>query len=188
MGVGVGRWHGGRRRWGWLLVTIDVVMVLGIAMVLMAIDAASVKKKKMKKTYLLRRLRIDMQRLAMAAAAVVVNAGGWWPVAACSGHRRCGRSWLQQMAGRRCNGWSGKRCNKRPAGRCCNGWAEGVATNGRGGTGKMQQDVAIFHGGWTTMNDATAIYGSYRKSCNKVPCTLLLTVTTKKHNEFEAYY
>ena len=58
------------------------------------------------------------------------------------------------------------------SGRCCNGWAEGVATNGRGGTGKMQQDVAIFHGGWTTMNDATAIYGSYRKSCNKVPCTL----------------
>ena len=38
--------------------------------------------------------------------------------------------------------------------------------------GKMQQDVAIFHGGWTTVNDATAIYGSYRKSCNKVPCTL----------------
>ena len=52
MGVGVGRWHGGRRRWGWLLVTIDVVMVLGIAMVLMAIDAASVKKKKMKKNLL----------------------------------------------------------------------------------------------------------------------------------------
>ena len=49
MGVGVGRWHGGRRRWGWLSVTIDVVVVLGIAMVLIAIDAASVKKKKMKK-------------------------------------------------------------------------------------------------------------------------------------------
>ena len=25
MGVRVGRWRGGRRRWGWLLVTIDVV-------------------------------------------------------------------------------------------------------------------------------------------------------------------
>ena len=25
MGVGAGRWRGGRRRWGWLLVTIDVV-------------------------------------------------------------------------------------------------------------------------------------------------------------------
>ena len=37
----------------------------------------------------------------------------------------------------------------------------------------MQQNVAIFHGGWTTVNDATAIYGSYRKCCNKVPCTLL---------------
>ena len=61
------------------------------------------------------------------------------------------------------------------SGRCCNRWVEGVATNGRGGTGKMQQDiadVAIFHGGWTTVNDATAIYGSYCKSCNKVPCTL----------------
>ena len=57
-------------------------------------------------------------------------------------------------------------------GRCCNGWAEGVAMNGRGGTGKMQQDVAIFHSGWTTVNDATAIYGSYCKSCNKAPCTL----------------
>ena len=59
------------------------------------------------------------------------------------------------------------------SGRCCNGWAEGVAMNGRGGMGKMQQDIAIFHGGWTTVNDATAIYGSYHKSCNKVPCTLL---------------
>ena len=26
----------------------------------------------------------------MAAVAVVVNAGGWWP--ACSGRQRCGRS------------------------------------------------------------------------------------------------
>ena len=43
---------------------------------------------------------------------------------------------------------------------------------GEGGTGKMQQDIAIIHGRWTTVNDATAIYGSYRKSCNKVPCTL----------------
>ena len=49
---------------------------------------------------------------------------------------------------------------------------DSVATNRRGETGKMQQDVAIFHGGWTTVNDATAIYGSYRESCNKVPCTL----------------
>ena len=48
MGVGVGRWHGGRRRWEWLSVTTNVVVVLGIAMVLMAIDAANVKKKKIK--------------------------------------------------------------------------------------------------------------------------------------------
>ena len=48
MGVGVGRWHGGQRRWGWLSVTTNVVVVLGIAMVLMAIDAANVKKKKIK--------------------------------------------------------------------------------------------------------------------------------------------
>ena len=73
---------------------------------------------------------------------------------------------LQQMAG-------GKVLQPTlKSGRCCNGWAEGVATSERGGTGKMQQDVAIFHGGWTTVNDATAIYGNYRKSCNKVPCTL----------------
>ena len=67
------------------------------------------------------------------------------------------------------------------SGRCCNGWAEGVATNGRGGTGKMQQDIAIFHGGWTTVNDATAIYSSYRKSCNKVLCTLLHSQSRRAH-------
>ena len=44
-------WDGGRHRWGWLSVTIDVVMVLGIVMVLMAIDAASVKKKKRKEKF-----------------------------------------------------------------------------------------------------------------------------------------
>jgi len=96
---------------------------------------------------------------------------------------------LQWMGGRCCNkregvatvwrgvamdGWKvlqqtlGDRCNKRERW----GWLEGVATNGRGGTGKMQQDIAIFHSGWTTVNDATAIYGSYCKCCNKVPCTL----------------
>ena len=51
-------------------------------------------------------------------------------------------------------------------GRCCNGWG-GVATNGRGGTGKMQQGVAIFHSRWTTVNNATAMYGSYRGRCNR---------------------
>ena len=89
MSVRVGRWHGGQCRWGWLSVTIDVVVVLGIAMVLIAIDTCKEEENE-KKTYLLRRLRIDMQRLAMAAAAVVVNAGGWWP--ACSGYQRCGWS------------------------------------------------------------------------------------------------
>ena len=73
---------------------------------------------------------------------------------------------LQQMAGREVLQPILK------SGRCCNRWAEGVATNGRGGIGKMQQDIAIFHGGWATVNDATAIYSSYHKSCNKVPCTL----------------
>ena len=46
-------------------------------------------------------------------------------------------------------------------GGCCN---EQERWDGKG--------VAIFDGGWTTMNDATAMYGSYRKSCNKVLCTL----------------
>ena len=92
------------------------------------------------------------------------------------------------MGGRCCNGWSRRCCNgwaegvatnargqmqqMGEVGGYCNGWSEGVATNGRGGTGQMQQDIAIFHSGWTTVNDATAIYGSYRKCCNKVPCTL----------------
>ena len=49
---------------------------------------------------------------------------------------------------------------------------EVIAMNRRGEMRKMQQDIAIFHGGWTTVNDATAIYGSYHKSCNKVPRTL----------------
>ena len=49
MSVGVGRSHDGRRWRGWLSVTIDVVIVLGIVMVLVAIDAASVKKKMKKK-------------------------------------------------------------------------------------------------------------------------------------------
>jgi len=95
---------------------------------------------------------------------------------------------LQRMGGRCCNGWSRRCCNgwaecvatnargqmqqMGEVGGYCNGWLEGVATNRRGGTGKMQQDVVIFHSGWTTVNDATAIYGSYHKCCNKVPCTL----------------
>ena len=87
--------------------------VLGIAMVLMAIDTASVKKKKMKKTYLLSRLHIDIQRLGMAAAAVMVNAGGWWP--AHSGRQQHGQSYIatgdvdekvlqQERAGLSCRG------------------------------------------------------------------------------------
>ena len=88
--------------------------VLGIAMVLMAINTASVKKKKMKKkTYLLSWLRIDMQRLVMVVATVMVNAGGWWP--ACSGHWRHGWSYIatgdvnenvlqQERAGLSCRG------------------------------------------------------------------------------------
>ena len=86
-----------------------------------------------------------------------------------------GRKALQQMGGRRCNT---AEVLQQMVRRCCNKWESecngtgGVATNRRGEMGKMQQDVAIFHGGWTTVNDATAIYGSYRESCNKVPCTL----------------
>ena len=57
---------------------------------------------------------------------------------------------------------------------CCNGWRRGVATaeerccNGRGRCcngwervgQEVQQDVAIFHGGWTTVNGATPQNGS----------------------------
>ena len=95
----------------------------------------------------------------------------------CRGVATDGRKALQQMGGRRCNT---AEVLQQMVRRCCNKWESecngrgGVATNRRGETGKMQQDVAIFHGGWTTVNDATAIYGSYCESCNKVPCTLQL--------------
>ena len=53
-------------------------------------------------------------------------------------------------------------------GGCCN---EQERWDGKG--------VAIFDGGWTTMNDATTMYSSYHKSCNKVPCTLLSSEVQK---------
>ena len=98
-----------------------------------------------------------------------------WGSVARSG--RCCNRWAESVATmqRCCNRWAEGVATLQ---RCCNKWESecngrgGVATNRRGEMGKMQQDVAIFHGGWTTVNDATAIYGSYRESCNKVPCTL----------------
>ena len=133
----MGRWRGGRCRWGgcWLPLMWSV---LGIAMVLMAIDAASVKKKKMKKkTYLLSRLRIDMQRLAMAVAAVMVNAGGWWP--ACSGRRRHGWSYIatgdvdEKVLQRERAGLSCSECCNRQIIECvATNVRGGVATDGRG--------------------------------------------------------
>ena len=86
----------------------------------------------------------------------------------CNGLERCCNGWVGGVA---TNTW-GQMQQTGEVGGYCNGWLEGVATNGRGGMGKMQQDIAIFHSGWTTVNDATAIYGSYCKCCNKVPCTL----------------
>ena len=50
---------------GRLSVTIDVVVVLGIAMVLVAIDAASVMKKKMKK------------KLTCSDSTFVLTCRGW---------------------------------------------------------------------------------------------------------------
>ena len=66
---------------------------------------------------------------------------------------------LQQMVGDVLQWIVGRCCNGQE--RCCN---EQERWDGKG--------IAIFDGGWTTVNDATAMYGSYRKSCNKVPCTL----------------
>jgi len=37
---------------------------------------------------------------------------------------------------------------------------------------EVQQYIAIFDGGSTTVNGAPPKYGSYHKHCNKVPCTL----------------
>ena len=85
----MGRWRGGRRRWGWLLVTIDVVSA-GHCDGVDGHRRCKCKEEKNEKTYLLSRLHIDMQRLAMVAATVTVNAGGWWP--ARSGRRQCGWS------------------------------------------------------------------------------------------------
>lgn len=53
-------------------------------MLLVAIDAASMKKKKMNLLAQLARSRRYAE--AGEAVAVVINTGGWWP--ACSGRRR----------------------------------------------------------------------------------------------------
>ena len=70
--------------WGWLLVTIDVVSAGHCNGVDGHQHCKCKEEENEKKTYLLSWLRIDMQRLVMVVAAVMVKAGGWWP--ACSGH------------------------------------------------------------------------------------------------------
>ena len=71
---------------------------------------------------------------------------------------------LQWMVGEALQQTAGREVLQQMGGRCCN-------ELGRW-DGKDATDIAIFHSGWTTVNDATAIYGSYHESCNKVPCTL----------------
>ena len=157
VGVRVGRWHGGRHRWGWLLVTIDVVGAGHCD----GVDGHRCCKCKEEE---------NEKKLTCSAGFTLICRGWqwrrlqWWSTQVGGGQHvvavdDMGRATLQQgMSMRKCCngkelGWvagdewvlqqtdycniyqwvaSGKVLQPTlESGSCCNGWAEGVASGNR---------------------------------------------------------